>query len=186
MLLMPQHFGPAAISSGRRPSGGRPTRPSVDLTEVPGNPANALRQHYQELMQIQEPHELAARALEIVQPLANKGMSAQNFMKFKQTLAQASQQGLQKIQFYLTNYMMKAAGLGVQESVDHTALIDIIGNELMVEDYGVDLSPRQRQIMGAINDALNCDQDEQVIIGEDCIDEVELEASTPDDSDLYL
>lgn len=79
------------------------------LTDKSGNPAHALREAYQELMALECRDTLAARALKIV--LGGPGISAKNAAIFRRTVER--EQSLHRLQSYLTNFMLKADGLGV-------------------------------------------------------------------------
>lgn len=84
-----------------------------DLPEMEGNPANGLRKAYEQLMQIRDPQELLQQATGIVQSYEGRGVSPQNTRKFTVTLAQQARRGLFAMQKYISDYILKAGGLGV-------------------------------------------------------------------------
>lgn len=87
-----------------------------DLMQTPGNPAHGIHQAYQQLMAIQDPQELAQTADQLVKQYLGNGISEPNYRKFQMALRGAINKGLAGVQGYLTNYMLKAGGMGVAES----------------------------------------------------------------------
>ena len=87
-----------------------------DLTRQSGNPTSWIHDNYQELMGIQDPEELAQHVLENITPMVGNGISQQNFAKMRQTLMMAARKGIHEVQKYLSNYMLRGAGLGVEDN----------------------------------------------------------------------
>ncbi len=110
---------------------GKPRKPPVDLSTKKGNPTSALQDAYSELMSIDDPALLAQRAIEIVKPLINRGVSERNYAKFARQLAGAQIKGIGEVQKFLTNYILAGSGLGVAENK-----IAAIGS-LLTEDADV-------------------------------------------------
>lgn len=90
-------------------------RQRADYTAIVGNPANALHASYQELMAIADPAQLADQALAIVKPYAGNGMSPAHFAKFEEAVAKnrRSPNALQRLQQFISNFVLAAAGHGV-------------------------------------------------------------------------
>lgn len=84
-----------------------------DYSRREGNPTSTLQAHYQDLMVIQDPDELARTALKIVEPLVGTGMSEKNWIKFQRDLEGAAERGLTGLKKYLTNYILAGSNLGV-------------------------------------------------------------------------
>lgn len=79
------------------------------LTDKSGNPANTLSTHYGRLMSIDCPNTLKSEALALV--VGQPGISKANSAKFKATVNKETR--LDRLQSYLTNFMLKADGHGV-------------------------------------------------------------------------
>ncbi len=80
----------------------------MTLSEVSGNPANAIRDQYQDLMALQDIDDLKVRAIAIVN---QGGISQRNAARFKNVVARETR--LEKLRFYLTNFILAADGLAV-------------------------------------------------------------------------
>jgi hypothetical protein len=80
----------------------------MQLSKSTQNPAGRINDNYQELMTIQDPAELRQRAECL---LAGGGISSTNAKKFRLTLQRET--SLSRMQSFLTNFMLKADGLGV-------------------------------------------------------------------------
>jgi hypothetical protein len=128
-----------------------PDRP--DLLEQPGNPAYGLRQHYDMLMQMQDPEELKNAATDIVRQYLGKGITQANWRKFQHVLTK--KRDLFSVKKYITDYMMKAANLGVvppaggyRESteVGGDVIMEVAG--MLTEDTSIirGLTPFQREL----------------------------------------
>lgn len=79
------------------------------LTTRAGNPAATLASEYRRLMAIECESTLRTTALSLV--VGRPGISDKNAKKFALTVKQTS--GLDRLRSYLTNFMLKADGLGV-------------------------------------------------------------------------
>lgn len=133
---------------GARPSfeGVAPKRSltEMDLSQSGGNSTSALQAAYQRLMALPTMEELQQAAIQIVQPLVGSGISPKNWKVFQMTVMRA--RNLQDLQRYITNYILKGSGMGVQESA-----IDAIGS-LLTEEITVtaDFSPQQRRLKSLV------------------------------------
>ena len=102
----------------------------IDLTQTPGNPAFDLRQAYPKLMLITDRDALVAEALQLVQARVGHGMSQGNFDDFVRIIQ--SKRSLQQVQFYLTSFILSAAGLKAMENVI-ASIADLISEDLTEE-----------------------------------------------------
>lgn len=84
----------------------------IPLTEQEGNPAYALRQEYTRLMAIQNPNELHDEAVKVVWPHRDRSMKRAKYQEFAAT-CWGLKDKLVQLQSYLTNFMLKADGMGV-------------------------------------------------------------------------
>ena len=118
----------------------------MDLSQQGGNPTSALQAAYQQLMALPTMEELQQAALNIVKPLADAGtgISPKNWKVFQTTVMRA--RNLQDLQRYITNYILKGSGMGVQES-----MIDAIGS-LLTEEITVtaDFSEQQLKLKNLV------------------------------------
>lgn len=80
----------------------------ADLTLIEGNPASRLRKQYDHLMGIGDVDHLKIEAMHVVSGI---GVSDKNVQKFKKTLTE--KRTLTDVQFYVTNFVLRAAGEGV-------------------------------------------------------------------------
>lgn len=78
------------------------------LTAIKGNPAQRIADQYESLMAITDLAELRAAALAV---LAGGGISPTNATRFRHTVARENT--VARLQSFLTNFMLKADGLGV-------------------------------------------------------------------------
>lgn len=78
------------------------------ISERAGNPASAIKSQYRELMALDCPQTLKQRAGAL---LAVGGISAKNAAKFRRVLD--SEHRLERLQAYLTNFVLAADGLAV-------------------------------------------------------------------------
>jgi len=83
-------------------------RPDVELTTQQGNPANAIKSVYPQLMAIDDTNELVQFALQTVEPLVGHGMSPANYAKFVKNLEASSKKGVTDVKFFLTNFLLAA------------------------------------------------------------------------------
>lgn len=83
-----------------------------EISMEQGNPANGLRQKYQELMAIRDVNVLHDEVLKLVVPYLGHGISAKNFMKFQRTMRHVKED-LTQMQMFLSNFILKADGDGV-------------------------------------------------------------------------
>ena len=81
---------------------------AIAISERAGNPAAAIKAEYETLMGLGCPDELRKRALAIV---ARGGISDANRVRFERTVRKETR--LDRLQGFLTNFMLKADGLGV-------------------------------------------------------------------------
>lgn len=127
-----------------------------DLSGQGGNPTSAIQAAYKQLMAIQDPNELVDAAMGIVQPLVGKGMSTQNFAKFKMNLMQSARRGLTNVQSFLSNYMLAGSGMGTSGSRGRMESIEQIAN-VITEDANVfrELTPRQAQLKRLVESTTN-------------------------------
>lgn len=86
----------------------------MDITQQSGNPAYGLEQAYDKLMAIQDSEALKQAAIDVVRPYVGRGMSRNHYRKFELTLDSLTD--VQGIQFYLTNFILKAGKRGVLKS----------------------------------------------------------------------
>jgi len=130
----------------------RPRTSSVDLTSQNRgvNPSQLIHDNYKNLMAIPDLDQLKQAVIGLVQPTVNHGFSPKNYQTFLRNLEQATQRGLEGVQFFLSNFMLKGAGLGVSESSmdaiasmiceDTLASIPLTNEQrrlkLLVESYG--------------------------------------------------
>lgn len=91
---------------------------NTDLTSAnkPQNPSKIIHDNYKMLMDIQDPDQLKNTIIELIKPLRGHGFSDKNYLAFAKSLQQASMRGLDGIQLFLTNFMLKGSNLGVIES----------------------------------------------------------------------
>jgi len=87
----------------------RTTTMPRDITNDDQNPAGALKARYTELMEITDAHELSN---EVFRTVANTHFSQKNRSMFDQTMEKI-EGDLVKIQFYISNFVLKAGGNGV-------------------------------------------------------------------------
>lgn len=81
----------------------------MQISSKPGNPAHSIRENYQELMSLADRDALAAQALRLV--VSRSGISEKNAQMFERTVKkERTLPGLQK---YITNFLLRADGLGV-------------------------------------------------------------------------
>ncbi len=129
-----------------------PSKPPVDLTSpnAGSNPSKLIHDNYNNLMAIDDLDTLKQTVINLVKPTLNHGFSPRNYQMFSRNLEQASMRGLESVQSFLTNFMLKGAGLGVAENkiesfaslICETSLSPIpLTNEqrklkLLVESYG--------------------------------------------------
>jgi len=110
-----------------------------DYSQERGNPTSEIQANYQRLMAIEDPEELVKAAIEIVRPLVGRGFSENRYKKFALTLQRTSQEGLDAVQRYLTNFLLAGSGMSTESRENAIAsLITESTNEL------VELTPRQR------------------------------------------
>lgn len=122
----------------------KPAKPSVDLTASTAsvNPSKLIHDNYTTLMSISDPVELKNAIINMVKPTVNHGFSVKNYQSFIKNLESSAVKGLQSIQFFLTNFMLKGGGLGVAESkIDSIA--SLINEDTTVQ---VSLTPYQRKL----------------------------------------
>lgn len=81
---------------------------AADLTAIAGNPASRIRARYEELMAIECVDTLKRTALEIA---GQGGMSKKNHEKF--IVAVQGEAKIDRLRFYLTNFLLAGAGLSV-------------------------------------------------------------------------
>lgn len=95
-----------------------PRKPPVDLTaaNAGSNPSKIIHDNYKMLMEIPDPDQLMQTVVNLVKPTLNHGFSPKNYQTFMRNLQQSSMKGLEGIQFFLTNFMLKGGGLGVAEN----------------------------------------------------------------------
>lgn len=84
-----------------------------DLSKQSSNPTSELQKSYQQLMAIEDPEELMKAAISVVEPLVGSGISETNYRKFINDIRNAARKGTNGIQFFLSNYILKGSGLGV-------------------------------------------------------------------------
>jgi hypothetical protein len=102
----------------------RPRKVPVDLTQKHGNPARALQDDYDRLMTISDTDELIQAAIATVKPLVGQGMSTRNYENFMSELQRSAARGISSIRAYLTNYVLKASGLGVESVLSSANMIE--------------------------------------------------------------
>jgi hypothetical protein len=104
--------------------------PRRDLSATPGNPTHAIQQRYQELMAINDEDEFYTTARELVGSMAGQGISPTNARKFFMNLDQSKKRsGLTGMKFFVTNFMLKGAGMGTESKAPMMQLA------LMAESY---------------------------------------------------
>ncbi len=123
----------------RQPSRPAPTR---DLSKTPGNPTHAIEQNFSQLMAIQDPEELTQAVVQLIQPLVGQGFSPNNFQKFQRNLQQSAQRGVRGIQTFLSNFMLRGSGMGVE-----SCAIDALAG-VLTEDADIfhEFTPRQEEL----------------------------------------
>lgn len=129
-----------------RPGEERRPVPNRDLSKQAGNPTSELQAHYQRLMSIQDPVELADAAVQVVEPLVGKAMSVDNYNKFLTRLKQAGQRGLVGVQKYVSDFILRGSGLGVVEDVT-SAIASVITEDV---DDPIELTRHQRQLKALV------------------------------------
>lgn len=92
--------------------------PVTDLTQRPGNPAYELQKIYDDIMTINDPELLIARVRGVVEPMIGAGISKENYKRLMMTMQKILDDPrggdtTAELRKYLTNYILKAAGLGV-------------------------------------------------------------------------
>ena len=119
----------------------RPNNPRVDLTARTGNPSSWIQEHYQELMAITDPHELAETAIAGMRAMVGRGFSEPNFRKLLIALQQSERKGLVAVQKYLTNFMLAGAGMRTEDDA-RLAIATMITEDV----EPIQLSPQQRDL----------------------------------------
>jgi len=115
----------------------------MEISNVKNNPAYIIKQNYQQLMTIDDPDELKNYIMNLVKPTINHGFSKQNFARFQNNLLQSYNRGIDSLKMYLTNFMLKADGLGVTES--YTESLAALINE-DVNDYQIFTESQSKMI----------------------------------------
>lgn len=123
----------------------RPRQPQRDLSQQGGNPTSELQKNYEVLMGINDPDELAQAAVQVVRPLVGRGFSEKNYTKFMQNLEQAQQRGVQGLQKFLTNYILKGSGLGVESK--EAAVASMLTEDV---DDPIELTPYQQHLKALV------------------------------------
>lgn len=112
--------------------------PKTDLSGSTANSTGALQAAYHQLMAITDLPTLQKTAIDVVQKLVGSGISPENFKKFQANVANSPT--VQKLQYYLTNYILKGSGLGVAESAQESM------GSLLTEDVGEYLNEEQQKL----------------------------------------
>lgn len=131
--------------------------PQPDYSQQPGNPTSELQAKYQQLMTIQDPHELVDAAVGIVQPLVGRGMSEKNWRIFQRNIQGAARRGLVGLQMFLSNYILKGGGQGVIGSGGgRFESVDVIAN-MITEDVDIfnELTPQQQYLKNLVESCTN-------------------------------
>lgn len=123
----------------------RPPKPRRDMSGNPGNPTSELQKAYSQLMTITDPDQLVEAAVGIVKPLIGRGFSEKNFRLFMQNIEQSKRRGLESIQSFLSNYILRGSGLGV-ESKEH-AIASVLTED--IDDY-IELTPYQQSLKAMV------------------------------------
>jgi hypothetical protein len=84
----------------------------MEISGQIGNPANGLKEKYQELMAIKDAPTLYAEALKLVTAYHQHGLSTRNFMKFQSNIRHI-RDDVGRMQGLISNFILKADGFGV-------------------------------------------------------------------------
>lgn len=121
----------------------RPRKPRINLTagDAGNNPSKIIHDNYHMLMEISDPDQLMQTIIGLVKPTLNHGFSQKNYQNFIKNLQQSAVRGLEGIQFFLTNFMLKGGGLGVAESVTES-----IASLICEDTSSISLTPKQQKL----------------------------------------
>ena len=134
---------PGQPNKPRQPRKAGPPGPR-DLSAKSGNATSELQAAYHELMAIPELETLKKEAIRVVQGLVGKGISLPNFKKFQMTVLNS--QTLQKLQFYITNYILAGSDLAVAENAFESA------GSLLTEDVSEYLTLEQEKLANMVGE----------------------------------
>jgi hypothetical protein len=84
----------------------------MDITSQNGNPANGLKEKYQELMAIKDAATFYATVFKLMMAYHGHGLSTRNLMKF-QSHIKPIKDDLVRMQMLVSNFILKAGGDGV-------------------------------------------------------------------------
>lgn len=130
----------------------------TDLSQQTGNPTRAIQDNYERLMSIEDPDELVQAANDLVRPMVGTGISNTNYKKFINNLRSSTERGIDGIKYFLTNYMLRGSGLGVESKIgaiasilteDANVFIELTPHQQrlkqLVESYGYDVAVLERR-----------------------------------------